>query len=315
MKAEDGEVVSVIDIGSNTIKFLVAQGPEVAVLDEFSADTRIGTGMGKGATIVLQKGAMAASVACVQRLVERAGKFGPSRIVVVATSAVRDAENGAEFTAMLKEGTGLDTRILTGDEEARYVGCGVAQDPCIDKRKPFYLMDLGGGSLELLEFCGGIVRQKVSLPLGAVRLSEKLLHNPALPLGEDGIAEVGDYVSETIATSGFSFANPGALVGTGGSLAHARFIFGHDCGRAPSESDPVMSAAQIRALMKRVALMTMAERRTLPHLSPSRADIMPVALVTIHTVLCLATAGSVVHSFYNLRFGIAAEMLAKPCRI
>ncbi|HNX05306.1 MAG TPA: hypothetical protein PKI32_07370, partial [Opitutales bacterium] len=288
MKAEDNEVVSVIDIGSNTIKFLVAQGPGVGVLDEFSADTRIGTGMGKGDTIVLQPGAMAASVACVKRLQERAMPFNPSRIVVVVTSAVRDAANGDEFRAMLKDATGLEARILSGDEEARYVGCGVSQDPCIDRHKPFYLMDLGGGSLELLEFGGGMVRQKVSLPLGAVRLNEKLVKNPALPLGEDGIAEVSDYVAETVAASGFSFANPGALVGTGGGLAHARFILGHDCGRAPSDSDPVISAFDLRSLMKKVAAMTLAERRSLPHLTPSRADIMPVALVTLHTVMGLA---------------------------
>jgi exopolyphosphatase/guanosine-5'-triphosphate,3'-diphosphate pyrophosphatase len=314
LKAKE-RVVSIIDIGSNTIKFLVAKGPGVTVLDEVSVDTRIGTGMGRGDRIVLQKGAMDASVACVKRLLERAAAFSPAETVVVATSAVRDAENGGEFSAQLKATTGLSVRILSGDEEARLVGCGVAQDPAIDPRRSFYLMDLGGGSLELLEFCGGKVRQKVSLPLGAVRLNEKLVKNPALPLGEDGIAEVSEYVTESVAASGFSFGIPGALVGTGGSLAHARFILGHACGKAPSESDPVIGSAELRALTKKVAAMTLAERCTLPHLPAARADIMPVSLVVIATIMGLSTSGTIVHSFYNLRFGLAAEMLASRCRI
>jgi exopolyphosphatase / guanosine-5'-triphosphate,3'-diphosphate pyrophosphatase len=311
LKAEsvNSQVASVIDIGSNTIKFLVAQGPALKVLDETTDDTRIGVGMGMSEKIVLCEAAMNAALECVLRLRKRAGGFNPTREAIVATSAVRDAANGAVFVEKVRAATGITLQILTGEEEAQYVGEGVAMDPNIDSRKPFYLMDLGGGSLELLEFGGGIVRQKVSLPLGAVRLKEKLVKNPSAPMSKGEISEVSEYVTETVDASGFSFQNPGAMVGTGGGLTHARFIIGAGKGLKPHESGAIVTIQEMRALMRKIAAMDFAERCALPKLPPARADIMPVAMIVLTTIMDLATAGSVVHSFYNLRYGLAAEML------
>jgi exopolyphosphatase / guanosine-5'-triphosphate,3'-diphosphate pyrophosphatase len=311
LKAEGQKspVASIIDIGSNTIKFLVATGPELCVLDECTDDTRIGVGMGRTDTVVLQAAAMDATVECILRLRDRAAAFHPTNQAVVATSAVRDAMNSAEFVEKVLAKTGLHVRILTGDEEAQYVGNGVAQDPNIDSRKPFYLMDLGGGSLELLEYNGGKVRQKVSLPLGAVRLKEKLVRDPTAPMSREEISEICDYVSETVGSCGFSFQNPGALVGTGGGLTHARFILGSEKGLKPHKSCPIITSLEMRTLMHRITSMTLAERCKLPHLSQTRADIMPVAMIVLTTIMELATASSIAHSFYNLRYGIAAEML------
>jgi exopolyphosphatase / guanosine-5'-triphosphate,3'-diphosphate pyrophosphatase len=302
-------VASVIDIGSNTIKFLVAEGPSLHVLDECNDDTRIGVGMGKADTIVLQPAAMEAAAACVARLDKRADEFRPGRRVIVATSAVRDATNGDEFRARVQKLIGQEIRILSGEEEAQYVGDGVARDPNIDSRKPFYLMDLGGGSLEILEYIGGQVRQKISLPLGAVRLKEKLVRDPSAPMTKAEISEISEYVTETVDASGFSFSTPGALVGTGGGLTHARFILGAAKGLLPTQSAAILSMSEVRHLMTRVCTMPLEERRKLPHLPPQRADIMPVSLIVIKTVMELATTSSVIHSFYNLRYGMAAELL------
>ena len=308
---QNQSVASVIDIGSNTIKFLVAKGPLLTVLDEFTDDTRIGVGMGKSKDVVLQPEAMQCAVECVKRFHERASVHHPAHQMIVATSAVRDATNRDEFISAVKQATGLTVRILSGDEEAQYVGCGVAQDPNIDAHKPFYLMDLGGGSLEILEFNGGHVRQKVSLPLGAVRLKERLVRDPSAPMSDGEISEISEYVTETLFASGFAFRNPGALVGTGGGLTHARFLIGWSEGRPPKESSPIIASEEMRALMKKVCKMTLDERRKLPHLPPSRADIMPVAMVVMTTIMGLATASHIVHSFYNLRYGIAADMLSE----
>lgn len=312
MKAEvqNDAVASVIDIGSNTIKFLVAKGPGLTVLDECSDDTRIGTGMGTANEIRLQPHAIEAAVACVKRLHERAAKFNPTKQVVVATSAVRDAVNREEFTTKVREAIGLDIRILTGDEEAQYVGTGVSRDPNIDARKPFYLMDLGGGSLEILEFGGGLVRQKVSLPLGAVRLKEKLVRDAAAPMSLGEAAEISEYITETIDASGFVFRTPGAIVGTGGGLTHARMIIGHAKGRDGRKDSPaIMTLPELRELTRKVCAMQLEERCALHRLPPARADIMPVALIVITTVMELATTNSIIHSFYNLRYGMATELL------
>ena len=310
MKADKGKVVSVIDIGSNTIKYLVAaKGMEL--LDYGSEDTRIGVGMGREGPVILQQAAIEAGVECVKKLWDKASAFKPDEREIVATSAVRDAQNREEFVSLVKEATGAQIRILSGAEEAQYVGAGVSRDPNITAYKPFYLMDLGGGSLELLEYNGGVVRQKVSLPLGAVRLKEKLIRDAAAPMSMNNINEVREYVTETVIASGFDFRNPAALIGTGGGLTHARFMLAAQKGLSKQESDATLPIAKMRALMYSICGMKLEDRAKLPKLPVARADIMPVAMIVLTTIMDLAMVGSVVHSFYNLRYGIAAELLGE----
>jgi exopolyphosphatase/guanosine-5'-triphosphate,3'-diphosphate pyrophosphatase len=303
-------VASVIDIGSNTIKFLVVRGQSLEILADCSEDTRIGTGMGRGGLIRLLPEAMEAGAACVKSLWDRARVHRPDFDAIVATSAVRDAVNREKFVSMIRRDTGMEPRILSGEDEARYVGRGVSMDPNIDRFKPFYLMDLGGGSLEILEFRDGQVLQKVSLPLGAVRLMERIVEDPEAPMDKGEIAEVSEYVAESVFASGFDFRNAAPMVGTGGGMAHARIFLGREQGLSPRESNPYVSISQMKALTYRLAGMSLKERRNMEHLPAARADIMPVAMIVMTTVLELAKAGGVIHSFYNLRFGIAAELLA-----
>lgn len=302
--------VAVIDIGSNTIKLLVAVGPGLQVIQEAVEETRIGSGIGRDSPR-LSPESMTAGLESVGRLWEIAARYHPGEAVITATSAVRDAENGQEFLDAVENITGIHPRMLTGSEEAHYIGTGVAQDPHIKANQPFYLMDLGGGSLELLEFHGGAVRQKVSLQLGAVRLAEKLLKDPDSPISDSMIAEIQEYVTEAVAVSDFSFHSPGGLVGTGGAMTHARFLIGAEKGFRPEQSPPLIELAEMRALQQRLCSSSMDERLRMRGLPASRADIMPIAVVTLTTIMELATSASVIHSFYNLRFGLAAELIAK----
>lgn len=302
--------VAVIDIGSNSIKLLVASGPGLQVLQEITEETRISTGIGKG-NLRLDPAAIKAGVESVERLYHAAARFRPKHFAIIATSAVRDAENRAEFLDPIERITGIRPVTLSGDEEAQYIGLGVASDPHIDATKPFYLLDLGGGSLELLEFNEGRVLQKTSLQLGAVRLKEKLLKNPAAPMTKDEIVEVAEYVSEAVAVSNFSFRNPGALVGTGGAMTVTRIVLAKQRGLSLRDSPPSMELQEMRQLFEELASMSLQERSELRSLPAARADIMPVALLTLTTLMELAAASSIVHSFYNLRFGLAAELLSK----
>ena len=302
------KVAAVIDIGSNTIKLLVAAGPGLQVIEESTEDTRISTGIG-GELMLLLPEAIEAGVASVRRLWELARHHQPNLADIIATSAVRDAGNREDFTRPIAEATGIHPRTLSGDEEARLIGLGVAHDPNIDSGKPFYLMDLGGGSLELLEFSGGQVRQKVSLQLGAVRLKEKLLDDPDGSMTPALIDDVEEYVTEAVSASGFSFRNPAALVGTGGAMTHARFLLGVEKGERKRNSAPILSFQEMCGLRNRLAVLPLEERQRVSGLPPSRADIMPVGLTVLTTIMALATVSSVVHSFYNLRYGLAAELL------
>lgn len=307
-------VAAVIDIGSNTIKVLVAASPGLRILADATEETRISTGIGHGPTMRLQPAAIAAGVASVRKLWELASAHSPGLADITATSAVRDAENREDFLGPIEAATGIRPRTLSGDEEARLIGLGVAHDPNIDSTKPFYLMDLGGGSLELLEFHGGTVRQKVSLQLGAVRLKERLLADPGGAMTPSEIDDVAEYVTEAVAASGFRFRNPGALVGTGGAMTITRFLLGHEHGQRKRESNPILDFAAMCYLQARIAPVPLAERVEIGGMPASRADIMPVGITVLTTIMELATASSVIHSFYNLRYGLAAELLGRQAQ-
>ncbi len=141
--------VAVIDIGSNSIKVLVAARNETGVVTALKSktiDARISAGISKAKPELSEEG-MARGLAAIQELLTDAAPFSPVRTVLVATSAVRDAGNGDHFRARVRAATGHDIRILTGDEEANLIGRGLTCDPALADLKDFYVFDLGGGSL------------------------------------------------------------------------------------------------------------------------------------------------------------------------
>ena len=116
--------VAVIDIGSNSIKVLVATRAtdgSIVPLKVRTIDARISAGISKSEPRLTEEG-MSRGVEAIVTLLTDAAAFSPSKIVLVATSAVRDARNGAEFRARVRAATGHDIRILTGDEEANLIG-------------------------------------------------------------------------------------------------------------------------------------------------------------------------------------------------
>ena len=108
---------------------------------------------------------MARGVDAIRSLLKDAADFSPARAVLVATSAVRDAGNGAEFRRRVHAATGLTIRTLTGDEEANLIGRGLTCDPELAGLRDFSVFDLGGGSLECLAFRDRKIQQVVSLQL------------------------------------------------------------------------------------------------------------------------------------------------------
>lgn len=304
--------VAVVDIGSNSIKVLVAtRGAEGGVEPVFnrSLDARISAGI-SAATPRLSEEGMARGVAAVRDLLAAAAPFSPQRIELVATSAVRDAANGADFRARVLEATGYAIRILTGEEEANGIGAGLAADPALRALQNFYVFDLGGGSLECLAFRDRRIEQARSLQLGCVRLTEKFIPDAAAGLPPGALARIADHVHAALASAGFRFDLPApTAVGTGGTVATVRSILGARIGLKTEQTAPRVTRAQLRELLALLAPLTLAERRQVPGLPAGRADVFPTALATI---LAVADAGGFEefhHSFYNLRYGLAAELL------
>jgi exopolyphosphatase / guanosine-5'-triphosphate,3'-diphosphate pyrophosphatase len=306
---------AIVDIGSNSIKLLVAKRePDGSLLEltQLVRETRLGTGI-SSSTPRLSEDAMTNAVKDVNELLNSAAAFRPSIVRLVATSAVRDASNGADFVARVKTTTGRPVQVLTGGEEARLIGRGIACEPALRSEAAFYLFDLGGGSLEMLQFIGGRTAQSVSVQLGCVRVTEACVADPTKPFTADDAEKVGAHVRKRIAASNFRFdlPPPTPAVITGGSATTLRTMRGAAWGRALAVESPILAVTELKRFMARVGELSLEERRRLPGLPASRADVMPAAICTFLELAQLAGVDALRHSFYSLRYGVADEILER----
>src|SRR5437762_923646 len=174
-RTEGAVRVSAIDIGSNSIRQTIADvSPTgvIRVVDEMKAAPRLGAGLYERGT--LSEIAIQNALTVLSRMATLANQLGVKRTEVVATSAVRDAANGDQFLALVREETGLRVKVLHGDDEARLAFRSALAhfDLAVGRA---VVMDIGGGSLELALSADGLVERLISLPLGAIRMTEEYL--------------------------------------------------------------------------------------------------------------------------------------------
>jgi exopolyphosphatase/guanosine-5'-triphosphate,3'-diphosphate pyrophosphatase len=306
------EPVAVIDTGSNSIKLLVARkrdGGGIETLYSKTIETRISEGISRELPR-LQLQAMIRGCETIEELLSLARQHKPEKITIVATSAVRDAINGHDFIDRVEDSTGLHMRLLSGTEEAHYIGLGISYDPALQGVEYFLQVDLGGGSLELVRFKKREISQAISLRLGAVRMNERFLAESKGPIPRNGEAALSAFVQAELAMSEFKFSpRSWPLVATGGAFVVCRAILAAERGQSINDRNPIMNLGELEDLKNRLCDMTLEERMRVPHLPASRADIIPAALITIVALLKHIKRTHLTHSFYNLRYGIAAELL------
>jgi exopolyphosphatase / guanosine-5'-triphosphate,3'-diphosphate pyrophosphatase len=305
--------VAVIDIGSNSIKVLVARREpdgDITALKVQSLDARISAGISRSAPSLTEAG-MSAGVEAIRRLLAATVEFKPVETILVGTSAVRDASNGREFCERVRATTGHTVSVLTGDEEAKFIGEGLAVDPALRDLRDYYVFDLGGGSLECLAFRDRTLVQTASLPLGCVRLMEKFVVDPKVPFSAASAQQVKSHTRDVLAQSTFEFALPrdAVVVGTGGTITTVRAIFAAREAKSLDETDSRVTLSDLRKLLEVLAEMPLERRKQISGLPRARADVFPVALATLIAVAELGGFPAYHHSTYNLRYGIAADRL------
>jgi exopolyphosphatase / guanosine-5'-triphosphate,3'-diphosphate pyrophosphatase len=306
-------VVAIVDIGSNSIKVLVARrgaDGRIEPLKTRTIDARISAGISKSSPRLSEEG-MARGIDAIQSLLADAARFSPQKTMLVATSAVRGALNGADFRARVRSATGHEIRILSGDEEANLIGRGLTCDPALHHLRNFYVFDLGGGSLECLAFRERRIEQAVSLPLGCVRLTEKCVADASQPFTEAERGAVAAHTRDLLARSGFNFSLPveAVAVGSGGSVTTLRAILGAREGKSFDETDRVVPVAYLRDVLGWIAALPLEQRRQVSGLPAARADVFPVALATLLAVAECGRFQAYHNSVYNLRYGVADEAL------
>ncbi len=303
--------VAVVDIGSNTIKVLVAgrsaDGRPVALLMR-SIEARISAGIGAGEPRLGEEG-MARGLAAIRTLLGDAEQHSPAATLLVATSAVRDAANGPDFCARIRSATGRTVRILSGMEEAGLIGRGLLCDPALAGLDDFFVVDLGGGSLECLQFAGRKIVRAASPQLGCVRLTEAFVADPSRPFEPAAGRAIAAQVRLELDRAGLAIPASATVVGTGGTLATLRAVLAGRPGVPLGETEAVIPLARISGALESLGAMSLAERREVPGLTPGRADVFPAALATFEALARISGFGAYRHSFYNLRWGVAAEAL------
>jgi exopolyphosphatase/guanosine-5'-triphosphate,3'-diphosphate pyrophosphatase len=289
--------VAVVDIGTNTTRLLIADVRDGAVteLDRRSIVTRLGEGVDRSGR--LGDAAQARTLEVVRRYA--AAARGCERRHAVLTSAVRDADNGAELTRRV-EALGLRARTLTGDEEAEltFRGASAGRDDA-----ELLVIDVGGGSTELVAGTRGRVRAHVSTQNGVVRHSERHLHDdPPAPEQLDALArDVRAGLREAVA---FGFAGTAvAVAGTATQCAAMDLeLEPYDAARVEGH---VLTVDGLRALLERTAAVPLARRRELAGLDPDRAPVIVAGIVILIEVLDFFALDRVAASEHDILWGVA----------
>lgn len=302
--------VCVIDIGSNSIKALVASNGEtpesIEVVMEASLEVRISKGIGQSEPVLSEDGIQRGATA-VKELLDACSSAGPlSEVQIVATSAVRSARNSDDFQSAVKNKTGHAVGILSGEEEANGIAAGILTDASLANLDSFTAFDLGGGSLELMAFRNRELSEHHSFELGSVRLMERFIPLPEQRVPISQQEALCRYLETTLLAGPVPFRSP--LVGCGGGLTVATRISASQ--KLALNQNGFFPKEWFDQLKPLVVDASHVERLRIPGIPESRADIFPVALLTCSTLINLCASDGIHHSTHNLRYGLAQRALA-----
>jgi exopolyphosphatase / guanosine-5'-triphosphate,3'-diphosphate pyrophosphatase len=266
--------LAAIDIGTNSIRLAVAEvDPDGSyrLLDEDREMTRLGRGL--YASGHLAEGPMELSLQALGKMKAIADGFGVAELRAIATSAVREASNGREFVREAWRRHRVRIEVVPAEEEARLAFRSVTRHYDLDDRLTT-IVDIGGGSTEVILSAGGLVEQVISLPLGAVRLSERFAKSD--PLRPKHWRALRDAIDRTIKDSIGKppFAAP-LMIGSGGTFTNlADMAQAERDGKVTTSRDYALSRAEITRMLDRLRETPLDARRRIPGLNPQRADII-----------------------------------------
>ena len=283
---------AIIDIGSNTVRLVVYGGPPRApvVLHNEKVTARLGRAVAE--TGRLGDKASRLALAALARYRALLDLKGVRHVQVVATAAVRDAVNGAEFLARVAD-LGFQPRLLSGEEEAIASAMGVIGAL---PGAAGVVADLGGGSLELVDIAEGACSHGVSLPLGTLRLP---------PLRAGGIRGFREHVAQSLGAAGWSAPHGTVLYLVGGSfrsLARHVLVLAH--GALDDPHGVALPAAAAATLARRLARRRPESLVPVPGLSATRLAALPDAAALLLALIDQLRPAEIVFSSWGLREGL-----------
>jgi exopolyphosphatase / guanosine-5'-triphosphate,3'-diphosphate pyrophosphatase len=306
--SEGSKRVAVIDVGTNSARMLVAdvEGGRVSPVERRSTVTRLG----RGVDLTGRLAAEAIEDACVAiaGYVTTVEELGAEAVDAIATSAVRDAENGSAFVAELRERFALSARVLDGEEEARltYIGATSEQPPT----EPTLVVDIGGGSTELIVGTGSEISFHTSLQAGVVRHSERhVASDPPTAVELEALAADVRGLIEAAVPPGLAASAGIAVAGTPTSLAAVEMeLEPYDPARVHGH---VLSLPAIQRMLSQLASAPLAERVEIPGMHPDRAPTIVAGVVILVETMRAFGLEQIGVSEHDILYGTAIALASR----
>ncbi len=303
--------VAAIDQGTNTTRLLVADvhGGRVEEVHRESRITRLGEGVdARRRLLPLPIARVRNALTDYRRTAER---LGAERTLLVATSAVRDAENGDAFLGEVEWSYGFDTRLAAGEEEAALSFGGATLGRTLDG--PTLVVDIGGGSTELVVGDAGGIRTASSVDVGSVRMTERFLHDD--PPSADGLEACAAAVRGAFFTGTVPVKRAVALGVSATILTYAALDLGLDELDRERVEGHRLSRAAVEEQLARLAALPLEERRRVPALDPDRAPVIVAGGVILREVLAHYGLDELEVTERDILDGIALEAAELPAPV
>ncbi len=309
-----GERIAAIDIGTNTILLLVAElSPNGELFPVYQAQgvARLGKGVDK--TGKLNSENMEKALRILQGYKLTANENHVSRVLIVGTSALRDATNRDDFLNRVKEILGWDVKIITGEEEARLSFLGALSNKSALKGRVL-VVDIGGGSTEFVWGRNLSLVGRKSLNIGSVRLTEQFFrHDPPLP---NEFKKVAEYTGRYLNSLRADIPIPDHLVGTAGTVTTLAAM---TLKLTEYDSETIdgfkLSSRQVSTLIQKMQEMPAKERIKLPGLYPGREDVILAGSLLLKEIMKTFRQNELIVSDRGLRFGLILDDLRLQSKI
>jgi exopolyphosphatase / guanosine-5'-triphosphate,3'-diphosphate pyrophosphatase len=298
--------VGVVDIGSNSTRLLVAEVGDGTLeeLDRRTIVTRLGQGVDETGRLGDEPQ---------QRVIAALDEFAPAlegceRRLAVLTSAVRDAENGADFAAVVHDRYGLDGRTLSGDEEARLTFLGATAERDRDDPTELLVIDVGGGSTELVTGARGEVDFHVSTQAGVVRHTERHLRSdPPAPEQMRALAVDARAIFEAAVPREVRERVRAAVAVAGTATSCAAIDLELEPYDPARTEGHVLSARRLAEIRANLAALPLEERRHMPGLHPDRAPTIVAGTILLGEVMEAFGLGAFEVSERDILWGVALD--------
>jgi exopolyphosphatase/guanosine-5'-triphosphate,3'-diphosphate pyrophosphatase len=306
-------VVGFVDIGTNAIRLLVVRiNPNFSytIISQEKEVVRLGEDEFKDN--ILKPQAMERAIFVCGKFADLARTYGATEIIAIGTSGIREAQNQCEFLQNLREKTGLNVNVISGEEEARLIWLGVSSGIDIGDQKAIFI-DLGGGSTEIAIGNQHEYFYLTSLRLGAIRLTSKFIGEGWTgPIKTDTYKKIRHYACSKIRTVKSKVLEHGARLayGSSGTLINLAEVSNKLFKKNNGNENLMLNRKNLKKLATVLCWLPLDERKKVPAINPDRADIIVAGAAIIEAIMQQFGIEEICVSRRELRDGMLAEYLS-----